>query len=106
MFSQALAIVSGLRQEGGTALPCMLGSCKDPKSGQVADPTALPAKGSSGPPLLTFGLITHSTGQASAAFVPLLSSVKLLSCESFALDLRTQMGLQSRVCTEMPEGCE
>lgn len=106
MFSQALTIMSGLRQKGGTALPCMLGSHQGPKSVQVVDPTALPAKGSSGPPLLRSGLVTHSTRQVSAALLPLLSSVKLLSCKSFALDLQNQLGLQSRICTGIPEGCE
>lgn len=54
------------------------------KSGQVADPTALPAKGSSGPPLLRSGLVTHRQGRYLLPFFlcsALLSSAQLLGCD-------------------------
>lgn len=51
--------MSGPRRAGGTALPHLPGIRKDAKSGQAADPTALPTKDSSGHPLVGSGLITQ-----------------------------------------------
>lgn len=50
-------------------------------------------------------LTSHIT-QTSAALLPLLSSVKLPSCRSFALDPWNQPGVQSRMCSGMLEGCK
>ncbi|CAN8188615.1 unnamed protein product [Coccothraustes coccothraustes] len=46
-----------------------------------------------------------SRGIEGSGYAGVRRSVKLLSCESFALDLRNQPGVQSRMCSEMLEGC-
>ena len=90
------------------ALPRTPGICKDAKSGQAADLTALPTKGSSGHPLVGSGLITQLRHQ-NRHLLPFVVQaplsyqrcVQLPSCKSLILDLQSWTGVRSKLCAGM-----